>query len=222
MKRLALSRKKLFPGAKKRNLITYSFPESKIAEEFRIIRTNVHIVNNEQKHKVLLITSPDPGEGKSTIAANLAVSMAQQKEKILLIDANLRRPSACFIFNLANSVGLTDVLIGKTSFEEAVTHTEIGRLDVLTSGAIPNNPAELLASRGMKELLEKVIKQYDMVLIDSPSIMEVTDTKLLASRCDEVLLICHKGKTTIERAAEAKKVLEFAKTNVSGVIMNEM
>ncbi|MCQ6275273.1 CpsD/CapB family tyrosine-protein kinase [Bacillus sp. V3B] len=213
---------KLFSPAKKRNLITYSFPESKIAEEFRIVRTNVRIVTNEQKHKTLVITSPNPGEGKSTVAANLAVSMAQQKEKILLIDANLRRPSSHFIFKLPNSVGLTDVLIGRSSFEEAVLHTEIGRLDVLTSGEIPNNPAELLSSRVMKDLLQKVVKQYEMVLIDSSSILEVTDTKILTSQCDEVLLVCHKGETTIERAAEAKKVLEFAKANISGVIMNEM
>ena len=126
------------------------------------------------------------------------------------------------IFKIPNSVGLTDVLTGKTTFEEAVIHTEIGRLEVLTSGTITNNPAELLASQTMKDLLQKAAKQYDSVLIDSSSVLEVTDTKLLASQCDGVLLVLHQGKTQIEDAAEAKKVLEFAKAKVSGVILNEM
>jgi len=213
---------KLFTPSKKRNLITHSFPASKIAEEYRTIRTNVRIVTNEQKNHVLLITSPNSGEGKSTTAANLAVSMVQQKEKVLLIDANLRSPSAHFIFNLTNTTGLTDVLIGRTTFEEAVLHTEIGRLSVLTSGDIPNNPAELLSSRIMKDLLQKVARLYDLVLIDCSSVLEVADTKILAGQCDEVLLVFHKGKTTIEKAAEAKKVLEFAKAKIAGVIMNEI
>ena len=217
-----LNKIKFLPIAKKRNLITYSFPESKIAEEFRTIRTNVQIVTDEQNHKILLITSPTQGEGKSTIIANLAASMAQQKEKILLIDANLRSPAAHFIFNLTSPIGLTDVLTGRTTFEETVIHTEIGSLDVLTSGEKPTNPAELLGSRVMKDLLQKVVQQYDKVLIDSPSLLDLTDTKLLTSLCDDVLLVIHKGKTTIEKAAEAKKFLEFAKANVSGVIMNEM
>ena len=148
--------------------------------------------------------------------------MAQQKEKVLLIDANLRRPSTHFIFNVTNSVGLTDVLTGKTTFEEAVIHTEIGRLEVLPSGTVPTNPAELLASQMMKELLQKAAKQYDSVIIDSSSVLEVTDTKLLASQCDGVLLVLYKGKTQLEKAAEAKKVLEFAKAKIAGVILNEM
>ena len=217
-----LNKIKLFPIAKKRNLITHSFPESKISEEFRTIRTNVQIVTNEQNHKILLITSPTQGEGKSTIIANLAASMAQQKERILLIDANLRSPAAHFIFNLTSPIGLTDVLTGRTTFEETVIHTEIDGLDVLTSGEKPTNPAELLGSRVMKDLLQKVVKQYDKVLIDSPSLLDLTDTKLLTSLCDDVLLVIHKGRTSIEKAAEAKKLLEFAKANVSGVIINEM
>lgn len=213
---------KLFKGSKKRNLITYSFPESIIAEEFRTIRTNVHFVTDEQKHKVILITSPNSGEGKSTTAANLAVSMAQKEEKVLLIDANLRRPVTHLIFKIPNSVGLTDVLTGQTTLEEVVIHTEIDRLEVLTSGTVTNNPAELLASQTMKDLLQKAAKQYDSVLIDCSSVLEVTDTKLLASQCDGVLLVLYQGKTQIEDAAEAKKVLEFAKAKVSGVILNEM
>lgn len=220
MKQLVLN--KLFHTSKKqRNLIAYSFPESKIAEEYRTIRTNVHIVTEGKKNKIILVTSPNSNEGKSTTAANLAVSMAQQKEKVLLIDANVRRPSCHFIFKKSNTVGLTDILTGKTSFEEAVIHTEIGRLALLTSGTIPNNPAELLSSRIMKDLLQKIANLYDVVLIDSSPVLEVADAKILAGLCNEVLLVLDKGKTKLENAAEAKKVLEFARAKIAGVIMNE-
>ena len=217
-----LAKSKLFNRSKKRNLIAHSFPESKISEEFRKIRTNVHFVTNEQKHKIVLITSPNTGEGKSTTAANLAVSMSQQNEKVLLIDANLRKPSTHFIFNITNSVGLTDVLTGKTTLNEAVIDSEIGNLEVLLSGKLPNNPAELLSSPMMKELLQEAAKEYDSVIIDSSSVLEVTDTKILASLCDGVLLVLYKGNTQLEKAAEAKKVLEFSKAKISGVILNEM
>ena len=217
-----LAKSKLFNRSKKRNLIAHSFPESKISEEFRTIRTNVRFVMNEQKHKIVLITSPNTGEGKSTTAANLAVSMSQQNEKVLLIDANLRKPSTHFIFNVTNSVGLTDVLTGKTTLNEAVIDSEIGSLEVLPSGKLPNNPAELLSSPMMKELLQEAAKEYDSVIIDSSSVLEVTDTKILASLCDGVLLVLYKGNTQLEKAAEAKKVLEFSKAKISGVILNEM
>ena len=156
----------------KRNLISYTFPESKIAEEFRTIRTNIQIVSEQLKHKILLVTSPNSGEGKSTTAANLAVSMAQQKEKILLIDANFRHPSSHFIFNFPNLIGLTDVLTGKTPFEEAIVRTEIGRLKILPTGQIQGN-SELLTSYMMGELLQKVSMQYDKVLIDAPSVLGI-------------------------------------------------
>ena len=148
--------------------------------------------------------------------------MAQQKEKVLLIDANLRQPKAHFIFNISNSVGLTEVLTGKTTFEEAVIRTEIGKLKVLPSGTIPTNPAELLTSYMMEELLQKAAEQYDTVLIDSPSVLEVAGTNLLASQCDGVLLVIHQGKTQLEKAAEAKKILEFSKAKIAGVILNKM
>ncbi|WP_338449850.1 CpsD/CapB family tyrosine-protein kinase [Niallia oryzisoli] len=213
---------KLLKRTRKRNLITYTFPESKISEEFRTIRTNVHFVTEGKKHTVILITSPKSGEGKSTTAANLAVSMAQQDEKVLLIDANLRRPAVHLIFKLPNSGGLTEVLTGNTQFEEAVTNTEIGKLDILSSGTFTNNPAELLASQAMKELLQKAAQVYDIVIIDSAPVLDLTDTKLFASQCDGVLLVLSQGNTQIEDAAEAKKALEFAKGDVSGVILNEM
>jgi capsular exopolysaccharide synthesis family protein len=205
---------------KKRLLITSSYPESLISEQFRMIQTNIKFSMAEEKSRTFLITSPCDGEGKSTTAANLAVTIAQQKEKVLLIDANLRKPSLHSFFKTSNANGLTDVLNGKISFYDAIIHTEMGRLDLLPSGPIPYNPVELLGSQMMQELLKTALKSYNVILIDSNSILEVTDTKLLAKQCDGVLLVIKSGKTKYENAAEAKKVLEFARSKLIGVVMN--
>lgn len=208
-------------AVKKRNLVSYTHPESMISEQYRMIHTNIKLIMAEQKVRILLITSAATGEGKSVTAANLAVSMAQQKEKILLIDANFRTPSLNFIFKIPNSAGLSEVLIGKERFEDAVYHTEIGRLDVLTSGMSPMNPGELLGSAMMEELLKMALHSYDIVLIDSYSINRLAYTKRLVKVCDGVILVIQKGKTTFEKAAEAKKELEFSKGKLIGVIFNE-
>lgn len=217
---MVINRRSSIASAKKRTIITYSHPDSSIAEEFRMIHTNIKFSMTEQKSRTLLITSPSEGEGKSTTAVNLAVSIALQKEKVLLIDGNLRNPALHSFFNIANTEGLTDVLTGKAAFEDAVYHTEIGRLDVLASGHIPQNPAELLGSQMMQELLKNALESYDIVLIDSCAILEVTDTKLLANQCDGVVLVLNNGKTKFEKAAEAKKVLKFANARIIGAVMN--
>jgi capsular exopolysaccharide synthesis family protein len=209
-------------AAKKRNLVAYSHPESVVSEQFRMIQTNLKFLNMGEKRRVFLITSPSPEEGKSVTAANLAVTLALQKEKVLLIDANMRNPSLHTIFKIQNSIGLTDVLTGKALFEDTVYHTEIGRLDVLTSGTTHVNPNEVLGSSNMKALLKKALETYRLVLIDSYSVLDVTDTKLLANQCDAVVLVIQNGKTSFTRAVEAKKELQLAKANLVGVIMNEM
>jgi capsular exopolysaccharide synthesis family protein len=148
--------------------------------------------------------------------------MAQQKEKVLLIDANLRDPNIHFIFKISNGKGLADVLSGQEELTNAVYHTEIGNLAILTSGQLESNPAELLGSESMEKLFQQALQEYDMILIDSPPVLDVTDTKLLANKSDGVLLVIGEGKTAIEKATEAKKALEFAKAKIYGVILNEM
>ena len=219
---MLLNRKKSSAMSKKRNLISYSNPDSVIAEQYREIRTNIRFLSGKGKKLTLMVTSPSNGEGKSTTAANLAVSMAQQKEKVLLIDANLREPSLHSIFKVSNSVGLTDVLTGRIPFEEAIYHTEIGRLEILPSGPIPFNPTELLGSEVMIELLHDIIKDYDVVLIDSPAVLEVADTKILAGKCDGVILVVGEGKTELTKAVETKKALTFAQARLMGIILNEI
>lgn len=220
MTQLALNRKKQISKMKRRHLVTYSHPESIISEQFREIRTNMKFINKSE-NKIFLVTSPKDGEGKSTMVANLAVSMAQQKEKILVIDANLREPIIHSIFKIPNEKGLTNVLTGHTALEDALYQTEVSRLEVLTSGSHSFNPAELLETRGMKELLKRLAELYDVVLIDAPSAIKSTETRVIANQCDGVVLVLNKGKTEIELAIETKKVLELAHAKIVGAILNE-
>jgi capsular exopolysaccharide synthesis family protein len=206
---------------KQQTIVTYSYPESVLADKFRMIQTNINFLMTEQSCQTFMVTSPGDGEGKSTILANLAVSMAQQKKKVLLIDTNLRKPILNEIFQTSNSSGLTDVLMGRMSFSEAVFHTAIWRLDLLPTGPIPKNPVEFLGSKMMKELLVKLKESYDVIMLDSTGLLDLPDTKLLANQCDGVLLVVRNGKTKLQNAAEAKKMIEFARANLVGVILNQ-
>ncbi|MEI4801752.1 CpsD/CapB family tyrosine-protein kinase [Bacillus sp. NPDC077411] len=205
---------------KNESLVTHTVPNSKVAEEYRTIRTNLQFSSVNSKDKTIVITSPRFGEGKSTVAANLAVSIAQQGEKVLLIDADLRKPAIHEIFQLENTIGLTNVLSGEKVMEGAVKKTGIGRLHVLTSGPVPFNPAELLSSVVMETLIQKVMEQYDIILIDSPPILEVADTSILADRCDGALLVINYNHTMNEDAIEAKRILSFTKGKLVGAILN--
>ncbi|MFT4412597.1 CpsD/CapB family tyrosine-protein kinase [Fredinandcohnia humi] len=201
---------------------TYAFPESLISEQYRTIRTNIQFVNGVKKNQSILVTSPGNGEGKTTTASNLAISLAQQKEKVLLIDTNLKKPSLHSIFNFENNTGLTDVLSGKLTLEEAAVTTEVARLEVLPSGEIPGNFSDLIGSIAMYDLVENALKKYSVVVIDSPSFLELSATKILASMCDGVVLVVKSGKTDIKKAMETKRLLDLAKANVIGVVLNKL
>ncbi|WP_456277290.1 CpsD/CapB family tyrosine-protein kinase [Bacillus sp. AK128] len=213
--------KKIIRKKKKRNLICYTSPTSLIAEQFRTIRTNIQIVMGEGKGQTILITSSQLDEGKSTMLANLAVSISQQKGKVLLVDANLRNPYVHSIFKFPNKEGLSTLLKGEASLSEVVRYTGITGLDVLASGPIPTNPAEMLGSKEMKEFLGTIKDTYDIVLIDTPPVIESSETRILANLCDGVILVVQKGKTLLDKAIDAKKILEFANAKVVGVILNE-
>jgi capsular exopolysaccharide synthesis family protein len=205
----------------KRHFVSYTNPSSQIAEQFRTIRTNIQFSSIDQKHKTLIITSPSSGEGKTTSAINLAISISQQGERVLLIDANLRRPTLHTSFNLKDSYGLTDVLMGRVSLEEATFQTQIGRLEVLTSGIIPPNPTEIIGSKAMNYFIEDIKEEFDVIIFDCPPVLETTDTKLLAGQCDGVVLVLNSGKSDREKAAEANRLLHLVRAKVLGVILNE-
>ncbi|MFA1820231.1 CpsD/CapB family tyrosine-protein kinase [Virgibacillus oceani] len=205
---------------KKTRLVTYSNPNSIISDQFRTIRTNIRFLANEKEKNVILVTSPGDGEGKSTMIANLAVSIATQKEKVLLIDANLRESVMHSTFFLPNNVGLANVLKGITTLKDAISRTDVENLDVLTSGLEVQNPTELLGSDVMAKLLEAAKAHYNMVLIDAPTILKSTETRVLANQCSGVILVVNRGKTGMEKVVEAKRILKLAHAKLMGVIFN--
>lgn len=203
-----------------RHLITKINPKSPISEQYRTVRTNIQFSSIDKDLKSILVTSSGPEEGKSTVTANLAVAYAQQGKRILLVDADLRKPTAHYTFRLNNLVGLSNVLVGENVLEEAADQTEIESLDVLTSGPIPPNPAELLGSRRMEALLKEALLSYDMVIFDTPPVIAVTDAQILANLVDGSILVVRSGKTEIEPAQRAKEALEPAKAKLLGTVLN--
>ena len=205
----------------RQHLVTHTNPDSAISDQFRTIRSNIAFLTAEKQKKVFLITSSSTGEGKSTTTANLAVSMSGQKERILVIDANIRKPALHYIFTLQNELGLSDVLTNKATLKETICQTDIGKLDILPSGSTLYNPAELFGNEAMKQLLIEVKETYDVILIDSPTVLQSTETRLLANLCDRVILVVNRGKTMIENAMEARRILELSQADLMGTIMNE-
>jgi len=206
---------------KKKNLITVTNSDSVLSDEFRKIQTNIQFLSEGKENQVYLMTAPGRREGTSTITANSAVMMAEQKGKTLLIDANLRDPAIHRMFELMNQVGLADVLVGNATIKQAIQPTEISNLDVITSGLASANPTELLGSEKMADLLKSVKDNYNMVLIDAPTLLKTTETRMLATRCDGVILILNRGKTGIDKTVEARKTLEFAQAKLVGTILND-
>jgi protein-tyrosine kinase len=204
-----------------KGLITFRCPDSTISEQYRAIRTNIHFLSMDQKDKVFVITSPSFGEGKSTITTNLAISIVQQGKRVLVVDAHLQKPTIHSTFNIKNNNGLTNLLMGKTTLEEAITKTQIEGLEVVTSGAISSHSAELLGLQAVEEFIVKARRNYDFVLFDSPPVLEITDARILAHKCDGVILVLCKSKTKSQMAAEAKRQLDLASAKIKGVILNQ-
>lgn len=213
-----LTRKKDKTG--KRSVIAMSEPKSINSEQYRTIRTNIEFSSVDTEVKSLLITSAGPEEGKSTTAANLAVVFAQQGKKVLLIDADLRKPTVHFTFKLDNGTGLTSLLLKQMPFQKAVLPADEANLDILTSGPIPPNPAELLSTGAMKDLLSEAAAVYDKVILDTPPVLAVADTKILGSYTDGAIMVISSGKTDKEKAAKAKEALDYCPCKLLGAVMN--
>jgi len=204
----------------KRKLVVKNDPKSPVSEQYRTIRTNIQFSTVDQEIRTLMVTSSGPGEGKSTTAANLATVFAQQGNKVLLVDADMRKPTVHYTFSLTNTFGLTTVLTKQSDLHDAATQIDSSNLFVLPCGPVPPNPAELLSSRSMDEFIEAALNEYDMVLFDSPPVLVVTDAQLLANKCDGTVLVVSSGFTEKENAVKAKEQLTTSKAKLLGVILN--
>ena len=203
-----------------RKLITVKNPKAVVSEQFKTIRTNINFSMPDQDIKSIVVTSSTPGEGKSTISSNSAVVFAQSGKKVLLVDGDMRKPTAHHTFGIANAAGLSTVLTRQQTVDQVVYKSEIEGLHVITSGPIPPNPAELLGSKMMEQLITQLTEQYDLVIFDAPPILSVTDAQILANKCQGTILVVNSGTAEKEGVLKAKEALVASKANILGVVLN--
>lgn len=203
-------------------LITESNPKSPISEGYRMLRTNIEFSSIDNKLQVIMITSSKPNEGKSTTSANVAVAFAQSNKRVLLIDGDLRKPSQHHIFGKSNRVGLTNVLFKQKLLGEVIQSTDTENLSIIHAGPTPPNPSELLSSMQMASLLSKARGLYDVIIIDTPPILSVTDAQIVATLSDGVVLVVDSGKVKKEVALKAKASLEHVNAKLIGVVLNNI
>jgi succinoglycan biosynthesis transport protein ExoP len=202
-------------------LVSQSRPQSQMAESYRALRTSLLLSNLGAPPKVIMVTSALPQEGKSTTSINTAVVLAQKGVRVLLIDADLRRPSIHKTLGMGPRSGLSNVLTGSTTLEQAITVSPVlANLHILPAGTPPPNPAELLASTNMRDVLEELRAQYDHIVVDTPPTLSVTDAVVLSPRADAIVLVIRSGQTTKQSLRRARDVLTQVNAKVSGVLLN--
>lgn len=194
-------------------------PKSVEAESYRILRTNIMYSSFDKKIKRILVTSSEPGEGKSTTSGNLALAFAQDEKKVILIDCDLRKPSLHKKFRISNNRGLSDVIIDRDKLNKCIQkRTEY--LDILTAGKIPPNPSEMLGSKAMSSLLDELSNVYDVIILDSPPVLAVTDAQILSTKVDGTVLVVRAEKTKKDTVLAAKGVLDKVNANILGTVLN--
>lgn len=205
----------------KRQLIVHEDAKSPIAEAYRILRTNIQFSKVDGDLKVILFTSAGPGEGKSTTVANTAVAIAQSGKKVVIIDCDLRKPAQHKIFG-KRTQGVTNILVEDHPVHELLQDTGIDNLQVLTSGPIPPNPSELLGAAKMRQIINDTRQLADIVIVDAPPTVAVTDACVLASSVDGIVLVLGAGQVRPEMAQKAKELLRNANGHILGVVLNRV
>ncbi|GAA1420995.1 polysaccharide biosynthesis tyrosine autokinase [Agrococcus citreus] len=207
------------PKATSRPLVVHAEPLSPQSEMFRTLRTNLNFVEVDGTSRIFVITSSIPGEGKTTTAANLALAIAGSGQSVLLVDADLRKPKLAEYMGLEGAVGLTDVLIGKATLNDAVQDWGSSGLFVLPAGPVPPNPSELLGSRAMHSMLEELRSEFDWVLLDAPPLLPVTDAVVLAQQGADVLVVAAADRVNAPQLKRSLEMLETADVSLGGLIM---
>lgn len=194
-------------------------PTSLLAEAYRGLRTSLEYSSVDKKLKTIVVTSSNPGEGKSTVSTNLAFVLAQGGKKVIVVDADLRKPTIHKKFRLDNTEGLTDLLIGKRNIKQ-VSKSMDQNINVITSGKKTPNPAEMVSSKAMEELMEFLKEEYDYVIIDTPPVRTISDGVILSAKADGVILVVRAGKTKSADIVKGYKELEKVKANIVGSVLN--
>lgn len=194
-------------------------PKSIAAEAYRSLRTNIQYSSFDKKYKTLVVTSANPGEGKTTVAGNLALVLAQGESKVLLVDCDMRRPSMHKNFRVTNTYGISDLLIGKQKLETVINNVN-SNLSIITAGNITPNPAEMLASKAMTAFLEDMKNKYDYIVLDTPPLQAVTDAQILSTKADGTLVVVRAGATKKEAVHNAVSMLKKVNGHVIGTILN--
>lgn len=209
------------------NLIVYHEPKSHAAEAFRALRTNIGFAGIDNELKTIAVTSPEPSDGKSTTACNLAISLAQIDKKVLLIECDLRKPKIHRNFRMGNDVGLTHILADMILEDQSVISyvkevPEIENLFILTAGFTPPNPVEILSSQKFKNFLDLLKKAFDIIVIDTPPVAQLADAAVVSKVTDGVLLVIASGKTNVQAAIRAKQALLNINANILGVVLTKI
>lgn len=205
------------------HLVTAHHPRSPTSEAYRVLRTNVQFSTIGNPDGILLVSSPGPLEGKTTTSANLAVTMAQDGRRVILVDTDLRRPALHKFFALHNRLGFSDlVLSDELPVERALQRTDVQGLEILTSGTLPPNPAELLGSERAQRLLRSLRERADVVILDSPPALVVADAAILAAQSTGVIVVVEQGRTRTEEARRGKEALDKAGAKLLGIVLNKV
>ncbi|WEV38511.1 CpsD/CapB family tyrosine-protein kinase [Lactobacillus sp. ESL0680] len=217
------SKKSTTSSKKGIKLITDTDSKNIVSEQFRTILTNINFSAVNHELKTILITSSQANEGKSTVSANLAVAWAKQGRKVLFIDADLRQPTIQSTFGLHDSRhGLSTILSSDASFDLVVHQSPINNLAIITSGPIPPNPAALLGSRRMEKLLAYFRNYYDLLVLDVPPVLTVTDTRVISPKVDGVVLVVRQGLAQKVAVKKSVELLQKAKANLLGYVLNDV
>ncbi len=206
-----------------KDILVHKKPKDPIAEAYRAIRTSMLFLSTEEHPlRSVVVTSPGPQEGKTISLCNLGIALAQSDKKVLLVDADMRKPRLHTIFKKRNAKGLSSFLSGQAEFEGLIHDTKINNLSIISGGSCPPNPSELLSSHKMQEFIKTAIKSFDCVLLDSPPIALVTDAAILAKVADGVVVVIENGKTSKRALPRISQILEGSKVKVVGMLVNKV
>ena len=202
-------------------LFVHDKPKSTVSEKFRGIRSNIMFSGTKGEIKSIIVTSEKPASGKSIISANIAITYAQAGYKTLIIDGDMRKPTQHYHFETSNYDGLSNLIIGKSDYDKAIRQTRVDNLDLLTSGPVPPNPSELIASENFEKHFRNLSEIYDFILIDTPPVVSVTDAQVFLQYVPECVLVIDSEKNNKDEVKKAKNLVLNADGHILGAVLNK-